>query len=119
MVRVGVNKESPQNNLKGGWVKAEIVCREKGVLKLSPPLPPPLHKNFNLTVSKLLMLTIHMNSLLRKVKKRLQEIRQFVEKRWLPKDNCNRQKYSLAFDLSSSEKSPSWKGGSSASEYRC
>ena len=24
-----------------GWVKAKVVCRGEGVLKVSPPLPPP------------------------------------------------------------------------------
>ena len=40
----GVIKGSFQNR---GWVKAKVVCRGEGVLKVSPRLPPP--ENFNHT----------------------------------------------------------------------
>ena len=34
------------NNFKGYWVKEEIVCRGKGILKVSPAPASPI-KNFN------------------------------------------------------------------------
>ena len=35
---VGVIKKSFQNILNRGWVKAKVVCKGEGVLKLSLPL---------------------------------------------------------------------------------
>ena len=39
----GSSRNLNKNYLKmgGGWVKAEIVCRGEGILKKSPPMPPP------------------------------------------------------------------------------
>ena len=37
----GVIKGSLQKHLKTGWVKAKVVHRGEGVLKVSPPLSPP------------------------------------------------------------------------------
>ena len=44
----GVIKGSLQKHLKTGWVKAKVIRRGEGVLKVSPPLPPP--ENFNHTL---------------------------------------------------------------------
>ena len=44
----GIIKGSLQKHLKTGWVKAKVVHRGEGVLKESPPLPPP--ENFNHTL---------------------------------------------------------------------
>ena len=44
----GVIKGSFQKHLKTGWVKAKVVRRGRGVLKVSPSLLPP-PENFNRT----------------------------------------------------------------------
>ena len=36
----GSLKDLSKNILKQGWVKAKVVRRGQGVLKVSPPLPP-------------------------------------------------------------------------------
>ena len=42
----GSLRDLSKNILKQGWVKAKVVHRGKGVLKMSPPLPP---RNLNRT----------------------------------------------------------------------
>ena len=46
----GVIKGSLQNILNRGWVKAKVVRRGEGVLKVSPPLPSPENFNHHLCV---------------------------------------------------------------------
>ena len=36
----GSSRDLSKNILKQGWVKAKVVRRGEGVLKVSPPLPP-------------------------------------------------------------------------------
>ena len=43
----GSLRDLSKNILKQGWVKAKVVRRGQGVLKVSPPLPPL--ENFNHT----------------------------------------------------------------------
>ena len=40
----GSLRDLSKNILKQGWVKAKVVRRAEGVLKVSPPLPPPPRK---------------------------------------------------------------------------
>ena len=37
----GSLRDLSKNILKQGWVKAEVVRKRRGVLKVLPPLPPP------------------------------------------------------------------------------
>ena len=40
----------PKTSQNRGWVKAKVVRRGEGVLKVSPPLPPSPPENFNHTL---------------------------------------------------------------------
>ena len=39
-------KETFQKHLKNGWVKAKVIRKGEGILKVLPPLPPPPQKKF-------------------------------------------------------------------------
>ena len=45
----GVIKDLSKISYNRVWVKAKVVCRGKGVLMVSPPLPP---ENFNCTQNR-------------------------------------------------------------------